>query len=61
MVSNGLEFRTILQMNKCMCFLYSSIEAELEDTIPIIKTSIGGTPGVGRFCIGKVFLLNFKS
>ncbi|KAK2412080.1 eukaryotic translation initiation factor 6-2 [Trifolium repens] len=32
---------------------YSSIEAELEDTIPIIKTSIGGTPCVGRFCIGN--------
>ena len=43
------------QMNKCMCFWYSAIEAELEDAIPIIKTSVGGCSGVGRFCIGKVF------
>ena len=45
----------VLQMNKFMCFWYSAIEAELEDAIPIIKTSVGGCSGVGRFCIGKVF------
>jgi len=49
----------VLQMNKFMCFWYSAIEAELEDAIPIIKTSVGGCSGVGRFCIGKVFFLNF--
>ncbi|AES87046.1 eukaryotic translation initiation factor 6-2 [Medicago truncatula] len=33
---------------------YSAIEAELEDAIPIIKTSVGGgCSGVGRFCIGN--------
>ncbi|PNX79372.1 eukaryotic translation initiation factor 6-2-like protein [Trifolium pratense] len=37
---------------------YSSIEAEFEDVIPIIKTSIGGSSSVGRYCIvdGGVYL-----
>ncbi|MCH83416.1 eukaryotic translation initiation factor 6-2-like, partial [Trifolium medium] len=35
---------------------YSSIEAELEDVIPIIKTSIGDS-SVGRYCIGFTYLL----
>ncbi|RHN59040.1 putative translation initiation factor IF6 [Medicago truncatula] len=44
----------VLQMNRYMCFWYSAIEAELEDAIPIIKTSVGGgCSGVGRFCIGN--------
>jgi translation initiation factor 6 (eIF-6) len=55
-----LEFRIWFQMdwNKCMCFWYSAIEAELEDAIPIIKTSVGGCSGVGRFCVGKLLYLN---
>lgn len=49
----------VLQMNRYMCFWYSAIEAELEDAIPIIKTSVGGgCSGVGRFCIGKLLYLN---
>jgi len=33
---------------------YSTFEAELEDTIPVIQTSIGGTRIIGRLTAGKL-------
>ncbi|KAI7750273.1 hypothetical protein M8C21_006375 [Ambrosia artemisiifolia] len=32
---------------------YSVFESELADTIPVVKTSIGGTRIIGRLCIGN--------
>jgi len=30
----------------------SAFEAELADSIPVVKTSIGGTRIIGRLCVG---------
>ncbi|XP_035542003.1 eukaryotic translation initiation factor 6-2-like isoform X2 [Juglans regia] len=32
---------------------YSAFETELADTIPVVKTSIGSTRIIGRFCAGN--------
>jgi len=32
---------------------YSAFEAELADSIPVVKTSIGGTRIIGRLCVGN--------
>ncbi|PUZ56548.1 hypothetical protein GQ55_5G328400 [Panicum hallii var. hallii] len=32
---------------------YSAFEAELADSIPVVKTSMGGTRIIGRLCVGN--------
>lgn len=40
-----------MQTNLCSVF-----EAELADVIPVIKTSIAGSPTIGRLCAGTINL-----